>query len=127
MLAHLYKERIMADMKEKIMLPKTQLLPLMLPWSEFFSDRRLGGTVSGELMLKMKVLEDGLWDYWILAIDSRGSAEFLEEEAWVLAEDLEWEYSFENLCRFFSVDAGDLRRALVKWKQFHDQLRLSAR
>lgn len=109
------------------MMPKTPLLPLMLPWSEFFSDRRLGGVASEELMLKMKVLEDGLWDYWMLAIDSRGSAEFLEEEAWMLTQDIEWDYSFQNLCRFFCIDPGDLRRTLIQWKQFHDQVHLSAR
>lgn len=117
----------MKDKKEMIMPPKTPLLPLMLPWGEFFSDRRLGGAVSGELMIKMKVLESGLWDFWTLAIDSRASTEFREEEEWILAEDLEWEFSFENLCRFFCINAGDLRRALMAWKQFHDQLSLSAR
>lgn len=114
-------------MQEKVLPPKTPLLPLMLPWGEFFSDRRLGGAASGESMLKMHVLENGLWDYWVLAVDAQASEEFLEEEAWVLAEDLEWEFSFENLCRFFCIDAGDLRRALVEWKKFHDQLHLSAR
>lgn len=90
----------------------------MLQLNYFCSDRFLGGRASGETALKWAALVDGLGEYWKLAADpyAHASAEFQEEEGWILADNTEWPYSFVNLCKEFGLDPVSVRNMLVAWK-----------
>lgn len=96
-------------------------LPELLTQDQFFSDRLLLGSASGELALKWAVFADGLKQYWKLAADHRhhNSEEFLEEEQWVLAEDPTWPFSFSNLCETFGIKTESVRHALLAWRNAH--------
>ena len=89
--------------------------PELLSPSQFFSDRLPDKAASKELLLQCAVFMDGLKQYYTLAEDdfSRDSDEFHEEEAWVLADDREWPFSFANLCETFGFQAASLRTALM--------------
>jgi len=90
----------------------------LLPWGQFMSDKLLGGKASAEATLKFAVFMNGLHEYWKDAAYPalHNTHEFLEEEAWVLAEDTEWPFSFVNLCNDFGIVSKSLRRVLVEWK-----------
>lgn len=99
----------------------TPELPEMLLPAQFFSDRLLVGRASGELALRWAVFADGLSRYWKLASDCsfHNSAEFLEEESWVLADDTDWPFSFTNLCETFGLHTSSVRSSLLAWKSTH--------
>src|SRR4029077_17004979 len=97
----------------------TPELPEMLIPVQFFFDTLLGGRASGELALQWAVFSDGLSRYWKLASDSilHTSEEFLEEENWLLADDVDWPFSFTSLCETFGLKASSVRLSLLAWKQ----------
>ncbi len=96
-------------------------LPEMLLPAHFFSDRLLVGKASGEIALMWAVFADGLERYWRFAADPMvsKSPEFQEEEAWVMANDEKWPFSFVNLCEAFGLSPTSLRQVLLAWKSAH--------
>jgi hypothetical protein len=95
--------------------------PELLDPSFFFSDRILMGTTFNELLLQWAVLSDGLKRYCALAENEscHTSEDFLQEEAWLMADEKDWLFSFASLCRQFGVEPESLRGALLKWKSSH--------
>lgn len=101
--------------------PRIFPLPDFLDPSIFFSDRMLAGTTFNELALQWAVFTDGLKRYSTMATQesTHASEEFLQEEAWVEAEEQEWMFSFIGLSRQFGFEPESLRRALLAWKYAH--------
>jgi hypothetical protein len=51
------------------------------------------------------------------AKQSREQRLFREAEQWLLADDLNWLFSFENLCGFLEINPRYLRGGLLRLKQ----------
>ena len=91
------------------------LIPYLLPWDKFVSDRRLGGAASVDAMLLKAVLYDVLHQFCVHAfVDDH---EFREEEAWMLADDHDWPFSFINLCASFGINHQSLREAMLRMRK----------
>ena len=54
---------------------------------------------------------------YIFAHDSKGKAEFHETEDWILEENSEWIFSFENVCEVLGFNPSYVRQGLLRWKQ----------
>lgn len=88
-------------------------IPYLLPWGQFLSDRRLGGIASADALLMRAVLCDGMHQYCVHAFFPENH-EFQEEEAWLLADDTDWPFSFVNLCAYFGIEPHSLRGAMMR-------------
>ena len=75
-----------------------------------------GDKLTGERRLMLAVLEDALDRYrrFALARDPRGRAEYQGAREWIDDDELEWLYSFENICEVMGFDAAYLRKRLAR-------------
>ncbi|HTN70318.1 MAG TPA: hypothetical protein VMO00_04445 [Methylomirabilota bacterium] len=71
-----------------------------------------------EKKLMLAVLEDAIacFQKYIFARDGKGKLLFQETEEWVLDGNVDWLFSFANVCDTLSFDPDYLRRGLLKWK-----------
>jgi len=53
----------------------------------------------------------------IFARDSKGKAIFDETEDWILEENSEWIFSFENVCEVLGFNPSYVRQGLLRWKE----------
>lgn len=72
-----------------------------------------------ERMLMLAVLEDAVACFrkHVFARDSRGKKLLRDAEDWILEQDSDWFFSFENICGLLGIDADYLREGLMCWKQ----------
>jgi hypothetical protein len=71
-----------------------------------------------EQKLMAAILEDVLRDFheYVLGHTECEKNRFKEAEDWILAEDSQWLYSFENTCLHLDIDCQCFRRKLMAWK-----------
>ena len=71
-----------------------------------------------EKRLMLAVLEDAIacFQKYLLARDGRGRAMFREAEEWMLEEESDWLFSFENICEILGFSPQYLRQGLIRWK-----------
>ncbi|MDO8569582.1 MAG: hypothetical protein Q7R89_02280 [bacterium] len=53
----------------------------------------------------------------IFARDSKGKAKFHETEDWILEENSDWIFSFENICEVLGFNPSYVRQGLMRWKE----------
>lgn len=72
-----------------------------------------------EKRLMLAVLEDTVacFQKYVLAQDPRGKSLLREAEEWILEEDSDWLFCFENICETLGLDREYLREGLLRWKQ----------
>lgn len=72
-----------------------------------------------EKRLMLAVLEDAVacFQKYLFARDSKGRALFREAEGWVIEEDSDWLFSFENICELLGLEPRYVRQGLVRWKE----------
>jgi hypothetical protein len=72
-----------------------------------------------EEQLMLAVLEDAVFCFqkYLSAQDRKGRALFQEAEEWILDENDEWFFSFNNICEVLRVDPNYLRQGLLTWKK----------
>jgi hypothetical protein len=90
---------------EALLVPE-QLLPAQ------FGHARRDTVMCGERALMLAVLEDAM--RCLEDGPRRGSFLVRETLAWIRADDHEWPFSFLNLCANLEIDAGSLRRELLR-------------
>ena len=75
-----------------------------------------------EKKLMLAVLEDAVACFlrYVTARDSRRKAIFQEVEKWIRKEDIDWLFSFENVCEALDLNPNYVRRGLFSWK--HQEL-----
>lgn len=88
---------------------------------------RTDSEASGEKSLMLAVLEDGIRCFQKHRIDRvRHDQTQLANEArkWILTEDWDHLFSFNNICEALSIDPSALRSALLEWhlKQQSEEL-----
>lgn len=72
-----------------------------------------------EKRLMLAVLNDAVCCYQshLQARDRKGRRLFQEAEEWILDQDGDWPFSFENICETLGFDPGYLRAGLLRWKE----------
>lgn len=53
----------------------------------------------------------------IFASDIKGKAKFHETEDWILEENSDWIFSFENICEVLGFNPSYVRQGLMRWKE----------
>jgi len=73
-------------------------------------------SMSGEHQLMLAVLTDAVecCQRFALAKTQFRRSEYEEAREWIASTDLEWPFSFENICGELGFDAAALREALLK-------------
>lgn len=73
----------------------------------------------GEEALILAVLEDAVdcFQKYVMARDRRGATLFREAEEWILDEDADWPFSFEQICETLGIEPNYLRQELMRWKE----------
>lgn len=90
----------------------------LLP-EQFLETFRRRSQLEPEKTLMLAVLEDGIacFQKYLLARDSRGKALFQEAERWIMEQDSDWLFSFENICEALGFEPDYLRAGLLRWKE----------
>jgi len=72
-----------------------------------------------EKTLMLAVLQDAVICFQdnLAATDKRKRRLFLEAEEWIMEEDTNYLYSFENICDSLGFSPSYLRRGLMSWKE----------
>jgi hypothetical protein len=81
--------------------------------------------LSPEARLMLAVLEDAIAQYQ-RNFNGRpiGADQFSSDaEAWIQSDEIEWPFSFLNICQVLDMDAGYLRRGLHHWSRRAIELR----
>ena len=78
-----------------------------------------GGPLSPQKRLMLAVMEDAIECFWkyARARDGRSERLSLEAEEWILEQNSDWPFSFENICEALNLDPKYLRRGLLKKQQ----------
>ncbi len=89
----------------------------LLP-AQYLENYRRKSYMEPETRLMLAVLEDAVACYqkYVLAHDERGVELFNDAEAWVMREDPEWLFSFDNICESLGINPAYMRDGLVRWK-----------
>jgi hypothetical protein len=71
-----------------------------------------------EKRLMLAVLEDAIacFQKYLLARDVKGREMFRDAEEWIVEEDSEWLFSFDNACEALGYNPAYVRRGLAAWK-----------
>lgn len=100
----------------------SQLLPTaaILP-DQFYSSPRAGEAQRGEVALMQAVLEDaiGCFQKQFVRKGRRVLRLAREAEEWFFADDLNWPFSFINVCAVLGLDPDYIRRGLKQWRERH--------
>jgi hypothetical protein len=72
-----------------------------------------------EKKLMLAVLEDAIACYqkYIFAHEGKGKVLAQETEQWLLDENGDWLFSFDNVCETLGFDPAYLREGMMRWKQ----------
>ena len=94
---------------------------VMLP-SQFYGRGGLDASLQPEKRLMLAVMEDavGTFQKYVFARDRAGQRLLTEVEEWISSDDVDWPYSFVNICHSLDLEVGFMRAGLRTWKQ--DQL-----
>ena len=91
---------------------------ILLP-AQFFSTLRRKGAQEPERRLVIAILEDAVdcFRKHLFARDHKSRQLFTDAESWILSEDRDWPFSFENICELLDLNPEYLRRGLLTWKE----------
>jgi hypothetical protein len=72
-----------------------------------------------EKKLMLAVLEDAIACYqkYIFAQEGKGKVLAQETEQWLLDENSDWLFSFDNVCETLGFDPAYMREGMMRWKQ----------
>lgn len=72
-----------------------------------------------EKRLMFAVLEDAIacFQDYLLARDERGKSLFRDAEEWIMKENNDWLFSFENVCDVLGLNPKYVRQGLLRWRE----------
>jgi hypothetical protein len=107
------RETIVGERDSRLFQPDV-LLP-----TQYFATLRRKQIQEPEKRLVVAILEDAVDCYrkHLFARDHKARQLFEDAESWILAEDREWPFSFENICELLDLNPEYLRRGLLTWKE----------
>lgn len=91
---------------------------VLLP-AQYFETVRTRASLEPEKRLMLAVLEDAVlcFQKGSFAGDRRRKALFPDAEEWIMEENSDWPFSFENICEVFGISPAYLRQGLLRWKR----------
>ena len=89
----------------------------LLP-SQYFVALRRKTNQEPERRLVLAILQDAIECYQkhLFTQDHKAHQLFADAEEWLLSEDREYYFSFENVCDLLEINPEFLRRGLVEWR-----------
>jgi hypothetical protein len=107
------RESIVGERDSRLFQPDV-LLP-----EQFFSTLRRRGPREPEIRLVIAILEDAIdcFQKHLWAREHKARQLFEDSEAWILSEEREWPFSFENICELLDLNPEYLRNGLLAWKE----------
>jgi hypothetical protein len=96
-----------------------ELEPEVVLPSQFHVRGGLDASLQPEKRLMLAVMEDavGTFQKYVWARDRAGQRLLAEVEEWFESNDIEWPYSFVNICHSLNLDVDFMRDGLRRWKQ----------
>lgn len=93
--------------------------PDILVPTQYFEAFRTKTDLEQEKRLMLAILEYAVASFqkYIFARDSKGKAKFQETEDWILEENSDWIFSFENICEVLGFNPSYVRQGLLRWKE----------
>ncbi len=87
--------------------------------AQYFATFRRKIPLEPEIKLMFAVLEDAIMCFYKYALARNGRSErlFREAEDWILEQNGDWLFSFENICSTLGLDPSYLRRGLTQRKE----------
>lgn len=86
--------------------------------SQYFSGVQIDASLQPEKRLMLAVLEDavGTFQKYVNMSDRRAQALFTETEEWFASDDVEWPYSFVNMCHALGLEVDYMRQGMWRWR-----------
>jgi hypothetical protein len=96
-----------------------ELEPEVVLPSQFYGTGGLDASLQPEKRLMLAVMEDavGTFQKYVWARDRSGQRLLAEVEDWFYSDDVDWPYSFVNICHSLGLDVAFMREGLRRWKQ----------
>lgn len=96
-----------------------ELEPEVVLPSQFYGKGGLDASLQPEKRLMLAVMEDavGTFQKYVWARDRASQRLLAEVEDWFASDDLDWPYSFVNICHSLGLEVGFMRGGLRRWKQ----------
>jgi len=93
--------------------------PDMLITAQYLETIRRKSHLEPEKSLMLAVLEDAVFCFQknLFAPTNNKKALFHEAEDWILEEECEWLFSFENICETLGINPRYLQKGLMDWKR----------
>lgn len=87
--------------------------------AQYFDTVRRKAHLEPEKRFMLAILEDAIdcFQKYIFARDARGKTIFAEAEQWIMEENGDWIFSFENVCDALGFNASYVRQGLLRWKE----------
>ncbi|OGP19408.1 MAG: hypothetical protein A2038_02255 [Deltaproteobacteria bacterium GWA2_57_13] len=87
--------------------------------AQYFETFRRKAHLEPERRLMLAVLEDAVacFQKYVSARDSKGKGTFRDAEEWILEEERDWLFSFNNICEVLGFDPQYVRKGLMRWKE----------
>jgi hypothetical protein len=103
------------EIEEKVV---SRLQPDAVLPARYFETFRRQAHLEPEKRLMLAVLEDGItcFQKHVRARNRKEKCLFSEAEEWILEEDSDCVFSFENVCEVVGFDPNCVRRSLIRWK-----------
>jgi hypothetical protein len=109
-----YETKLNVEEKVASLFQPDTLLP-----AQYLDTYRRKTHLAPETRLMLAVLEDAVacFQKYVLARDGKGREMFREAEEWILAEESERLFSFDNISDALGLNPQYLREGLMRWKK----------
>jgi hypothetical protein len=87
--------------------------------TQYFENLRRKTLFEPEKRLMLAILEDGIQCFFDNLHASGGKKKHLFEdaEAWIVASDVDWVFSFESVCDALGLNPEYVRQGLLRWRE----------
>ena len=91
---------------------------ILLP-TQYFATTKRKDYLEPEKKLMLAVLEDAIWcfQHCLLTRDKRKKSLFSDAEEWIVEENTDWLFSFQNICEVLGLNPQYVREGLMRWKE----------
>lgn len=106
------------ERRENTLSPWGGLAPAAVLPAQLTPAFRYDAALLPEKRLMLAVLEDAVAVYQkgTCATSPLGRRDFLEAQSWIESDDVQWPYSFRNICDALGLDGDAVRRGLRLWR-----------
>jgi hypothetical protein len=86
--------------------------------TQYFENLRRKTLLEPEKRLMLAILEDGIYCYFdnLHAVGKKKRL-FEDAEAWIVASDDDWVFSFESVCDALGLNPEYVRQGLLRWRE----------